>query len=125
MLKGVRRVIDLGIAPGGWSQVVRRKHPDAVVVGIDLLPVDPIEGVTILQMDFIDDRAPALPTEAPRGAPELVLSERTAHPDGHHQPQSLRKMKLVGAGTSLNDQIAHTRRACVTQRREEGAQRDT
>src|SRR3546814_3434131 len=38
MLKGVRRVIDLGIAPGGWSQVVRRKHPDAVVVGIDLLP---------------------------------------------------------------------------------------
>src|SRR3546814_8561694 len=40
MLKGVRRVIDLGIAPGGWSQVVRRKHPDAVVVGIDLLPVD-------------------------------------------------------------------------------------
>src|SRR3546814_16031957 len=63
MLKGVRRVIDLGIAPGGWSQVVRRKHPDAVVVGIDLLPVDPIEGVTILQMDFMDDRAPALLTE--------------------------------------------------------------
>src|SRR3546814_12123404 len=79
MLKGVRRVIDLGIAPGGWSQVVRRKHPDAVVVGIDLLPVDPIEGVTILQMDFMDDRAPALLTEALGGAPDLVLSDMAAN----------------------------------------------
>src|SRR5690349_11834049 len=42
LLKGVRSVVDLGIAPGGWSQVVRRKHPQAAVVGIDLLPTDPI-----------------------------------------------------------------------------------
>src|SRR3982750_1532264 len=50
LLKGVKAVIDLGIAPGGWSQVVRRKTPQASVVGIDLLPTDPIDGVTILQM---------------------------------------------------------------------------
>src|ERR1700761_6725935 len=46
-LKGSKRVIDLGLAPGGWSQVVRRQVPRAAVVGIDLLPVDPIDGITI------------------------------------------------------------------------------
>src|SRR6185503_1744743 len=55
LLKGVKTVVDLGIAPGGWSQVVRRKAPQAVVVGIDLLTTDTIDGVTILQMDFMDD----------------------------------------------------------------------
>src|SRR5690242_2234953 len=43
-LKGSKRVVDLGLAPGGWTQVIRRKLPKAAVVGIDLLPVDPIEG---------------------------------------------------------------------------------
>jgi 23S rRNA (uridine2552-2'-O)-methyltransferase len=42
----VKAVVDLGIAPGGWTQVVRRKSPSAAIVGIDLLPTDPIEGVT-------------------------------------------------------------------------------
>ena len=51
----MKAVIDLGIAPGGWSQVVRRKTPQASIIGIDLLPTDPIEGVTILQMDFMDN----------------------------------------------------------------------
>src|SRR5215203_4674926 len=58
LLRGVKAVVDLGIAPGGWSQVVRRKIPQASVVGIDLLPTDPIEGVAILQMDFMDEAAP-------------------------------------------------------------------
>ena len=56
-------MVDLGLAPGGWSQVVRRRLPNAAVAGIDLLPVDPIEGVSILQMDFMADEAPARLTE--------------------------------------------------------------
>ena len=64
VLKGVHRVIDLGIAPGGWSQVVRKLRPKASVVGIDLLETDPIEGVTLLQMDFMSDDAPAKLAEA-------------------------------------------------------------
>src|SRR5690348_23493 len=59
LLKGVKSVVDLGIAPGGWSQVVRRRAPQAKVVGIDLLPTEAIDGVTILQTDFMDDDAPA------------------------------------------------------------------
>jgi 23S rRNA (uridine2552-2'-O)-methyltransferase len=57
-LKGARAIVDLGIAPGGWAQVVRKRCPKARVVGIDLLPVDPIDGVEIAQMDFMADEAP-------------------------------------------------------------------
>jgi 23S rRNA (uridine2552-2'-O)-methyltransferase len=95
MLKGAKRVVDLGIAPGGWSQVVRRKIPKAAVVGIDLLPVDPIEGVTIFQMDFMDDDAPERLVEALGGAPDLVLSDMAANTVGHAQTDALRTMGLV------------------------------
>lgn len=95
MLKGAKRVVDLGIAPGGWSQVVRRKLPKAAVVGIDLLPVDPIDGVTIFQMDFMDDAAPDQLMEALGGAPDLVMSDMAANTVGHAQTDALRTMGLV------------------------------
>ncbi|HET9356017.1 MAG TPA: RlmE family RNA methyltransferase [Sphingomicrobium sp.] len=98
LLKGVARVIDLGIAPGGWSQVVRRKSPKAFVAGIDLLATDPIDGVAILQMDFMDDDAPERLREA-LGADtaDLVLSDMAANTVGHPQTDHLRTMALVEA----------------------------
>src|SRR2546423_12697046 len=75
LLKGVKTVVDLGIAPGGWSQVVRRKAGGAKVVGIDLLPTDPIDDVTILHMDFMDEEAPEKPKEALAGPPDIVLPD--------------------------------------------------
>ena len=98
LLKGVKTVVDLGIAPGGWSQVVRRKVPQAAVVGIDLLPTDPIEGVTILQLDFMADEAPAKLQEALGGPADLVLSDMAANTVGHPQTDHLRTMALVEAG---------------------------
>lgn len=95
MLKGAKRIVDLGIAPGGWSQVVRRKLPKAAVVGIDLLPVDPIDGVTIFQMDFMDDAAPDRLMEALGGAPDLIMSDMAANTVGHAQTDALRTMGLV------------------------------
>ena len=95
LLKGARRVVDLGIAPGGWSQVVRQKMPMAKVVGIDLLPTDPIEVVTIFQMDFMDDAAPGALTGALDGAPDLVLSDMAANTVGHKQTDHLRTLGLV------------------------------
>jgi 23S rRNA (uridine2552-2'-O)-methyltransferase len=94
-LKGARRVVDLGIAPGGWAQVVRRRVPNAGVVGIDLLPVDPLDGVQIFEMDFMDDAAPAALIEALGGAPDLVLSDMAANTVGHPQTDALRTMALV------------------------------
>ena len=98
LLKGVKAVVDLGIAPGGWSQVVRRRSSQAKVVGIDLLPTDPIEGVTILQMDFMDEAAPdRLKSEL--GSPaDLVMSDMAANTVGHQQTDHLRTMALVEAG---------------------------
>jgi 23S rRNA (uridine2552-2'-O)-methyltransferase len=99
LLKGVKGVVDLGIAPGGWSQVVRRRVPAAKVAGIDLLPTDPIDGVTILQMDFMDEDAPEKLREA-LGLPEadLVMSDMAANTVGHPQTDHLRTMGLVEAG---------------------------
>jgi 23S rRNA (uridine2552-2'-O)-methyltransferase len=94
-LRGSKRIIDLGIAPGGWTQVVRKRLPNAAVVGIDLLPVDPIEGATIFQMDFMDDAAPGLLLEALGGAPDLVVSDMAANTVGHPQTDALRTMALV------------------------------
>jgi len=98
LLRGVNAVVDLGIAPGGWSQVVRRKTPKASVVGIDILPTDPIEGVTILQMDFMDETAPDKLREALGGPADLVLSDMAANTVGHQQTDHLRTMALVEAG---------------------------
>ena len=97
-LKGVSRVVDLGIAPGGWSQVVRKKAPKAAVVGIDLLPTDPLDGVTIFEMDFMDDEAPNRLKEALGGPADLVLSDMAANTVGHPQTDHLRTMALVEAG---------------------------
>ena len=96
-LKGAKRIVDLGIAPGGWTQVARQRLPQAVIVGIDLLPTDPIEGATILLMDFMDDEAPDRLKEALGGPADLVLSDMAANTVGHPQTDHLRTMGLVEA----------------------------
>jgi 23S rRNA (uridine2552-2'-O)-methyltransferase len=105
LLKGVKNVVDLGIAPGGWSQVVRRKAPAASIVGIDLLPTDPIEGVAILQMDFMDEAAPDRLKDALGGSADLVLSDMAANTVGHQQTDHLRTMGLVEAGLEFAREI--------------------
>jgi 23S rRNA (uridine2552-2'-O)-methyltransferase len=97
-LRGARAIVDLGIAPGGWAQVVRKQCPKAAVAGIDLLEVDPIPGVEILQMDFMADEAPAKLQEALGGQEvDLVLSDMAANTVGHQQTDHLRTMGLVEA----------------------------
>jgi 23S rRNA (uridine2552-2'-O)-methyltransferase len=96
-VKGSRAVVDLGVAPGGWAQVVRKLCPKAKVVGIDLLPTDPIPGVTLFQMDFMDDKAPVLLAEALGDAPDLVISDMAANTVGHAATDHLRTMGLVEA----------------------------
>lgn len=101
LLKGVRAVVDLGAAPGGWCQVVRARAPRAVVVGIDLLPFDPLAGVTLLQMDFMAEAAPTALREALGQAPDLILSDMAANTVGHKQTDHLRTMALVEAAADF------------------------
>jgi 23S rRNA (uridine2552-2'-O)-methyltransferase len=105
LLKGAKAVVDLGIAPGGWSQVVRRRVPQGSVVGIDLLPTDPIDGVTILQMDFMDEAAPDRLKEALGSEADLVLSDMAANTVGHQQTDHLRTMALVEAGLQFATEV--------------------
>ena len=95
LLKRARAVVDLGIAPGGWAQLVRERAPQASIVGIDLLPTEPIDGVTIFEGDFLDDDAPGRISEALGGPPDLVLSDMAANTTGHKQTDHLRTMGLV------------------------------
>jgi 23S rRNA (uridine2552-2'-O)-methyltransferase len=104
-LKGVERVVDLGIAPGGWTQVVRQRLPKAVVVGIDLLPTDPIDGAVILHMDFLAEDAPDRLREALGGQADLVLSDMAANTVGHPQTDHLRTMALVEAGLEFAGEV--------------------
>lgn len=104
-LRGVKSVVDLGIAPGGWAQVVRKRCPKAKVVGIDLLPVDPIDGVAIAQMDFTTDEALDWLLESLGGPADLVLSDMAANTVGHPQTDHLRTMALVETAVDFACQV--------------------
>jgi 23S rRNA (uridine2552-2'-O)-methyltransferase len=98
ILSGAKRIIDLGAAPGGWSQIAAKvtnsTSENIRVVAIDFLEMDPIPGVHFLQMDFLDDAAPGLLMEALGGTPELVMSDMAAPTTGHHRTDHLRTMHL-------------------------------
>jgi 23S rRNA (uridine2552-2'-O)-methyltransferase len=95
-----QRVVDLGAAPGGWSQIavpiVGSTNEKPLVVGIDYLDMDPIDGVILLKKDFNDDDAPAALIEALGGhKPDVVLSDMAAPTTGHRATDHLRIMQLV------------------------------
>jgi 23S rRNA (uridine2552-2'-O)-methyltransferase len=104
-LKGAERVVDLGVAPGGWTQVVRKRVPRAAVVGIDLLPTDPIDGAELLELDFLAEEAPGRLREALGGPADLVLSDMAANTVGHPQTDHLRTMALVEAGLEFAGEV--------------------
>ncbi len=99
-LKKGRRVIDLGAAPGGWTQVCVERTgstPEEItVVGIDYLQMMEVPGATILMKDFLDDDAPDALMEALGGhLPDVVLSDMAAPTTGHRRTDHLRTMHLV------------------------------
>ncbi len=95
-----QRIVDLGIAPGGWSQVaapiVGSTQENPLIVGIDYLDVDPIDGVIIHKKDFNDAEAPQALIDALGGhQADVVLSDMAAPTTGHRATDHLRIMQLV------------------------------
>ena len=97
LLKPKARVIDLGAAPGGWTQVSVERTKGGVVIGIDLTPVDPIAGATVLAKDFYDEDAPELLTKLLDGPADVVLSDMAAAATGETQVDHIRIMGLAEA----------------------------
>lgn len=97
-LRPAMRVVDLGAAPGGWSQVAASASgAKGRLVAIDLLPVAPIEGAQILQMDFLADEAPGAIKKLLAGRADLVLSDLAPSTTGHSRTDHLRIMALAEA----------------------------
>jgi 23S rRNA (uridine2552-2'-O)-methyltransferase len=104
ILKRGQRLIDLGAAPGGWCQVAAEriglKAGHGRIVGIDLLPVDPVPGVELLQMDFMDDAAPQRLRELLGGQADGVMSDMAANTTGHKKTDHL---KIIGLAEAALD----------------------
>jgi 23S rRNA (uridine2552-2'-O)-methyltransferase len=100
VLKPGARVVDLGLAPGGWTQVaIERGVRD--IAGVDLLPVDPLPPAHILQMDFTDPDCGLRLIELLGGAPDVVLSDMAPNTVGHRQTDHLRIMGLIEAAAEF------------------------
>jgi 23S rRNA (uridine2552-2'-O)-methyltransferase len=100
LLRPGMRVVDLGAAPGGWSQVAAAAtgstDANPLIVAIDYLDMDPIPGVAFLKKDFTDDDAPAALLERLGGRkPDIVMSDMAAPTTGHRPTDHLRIVALV------------------------------
>jgi len=109
LLKPGMTVIDLGAAPGGWSQVAARLVGAASykgrVIAIDLLEMPDIAGVTFAQFDFLAEDAPARLTAMLDGGADVVLSDMAANTTGHRKTDQLRMIGLVEAAAAFAGEI--------------------
>jgi len=98
ILKPGASVVDLGAAPGSWSQVAaKRVGEEGRVVAIDLLKMDPVPGVEFLQLDFLDPLAPQKLEMLLGGPADVVLSDMAPNATGHRATDHLKIMALVAA----------------------------
>jgi len=109
-LKKGKRVLDLGAAPGGWTQVVVEKvgatdEDETQVVGLDISEMEPLPGAKIIHMDFMDMDAPERIKEALGGPVDVVLSDMASPATGHPPTDHLRIMGLVEAALEFAYEI--------------------
>jgi 23S rRNA (uridine2552-2'-O)-methyltransferase len=105
LLKPGGRIVDLGAAPGGWSQIaadrVRRPAGKGRVVAIDLLDMDPLAGVDFEKLDFMEERAPERLKELLGGGADFVMSDMAANATGHKKTDHLKIMGLAEAAAEF------------------------
>ena len=106
LLKPGQRIVDLGAAPGGWSQVAAKIVGDSGrIVGIDLLEIEPMTGVEFITLDFLDPKAPEILTDLLGGPADLVLSDMAANTTGHKQTDHLRIIGLAETAAEFAREI--------------------
>lgn len=109
LLRPGARVVDLGAAPGGWSQVAANRvgvgEGRGRVIAIDLLDMPPIPGVDVFKLDFLDPEAPGRLKAMLGGEADLVLSDMAANATGHRQTDHLRIMGLAEAAAAFAREV--------------------
>lgn len=101
-LKSGARVLDLGAAPGGWSQIAQQRvGAKGHVVAADILAMEPLGGVTFLLVDLLADETPALLRAALGGPADVVLTDMAAPTTGHRQTDHLRTSALLEAALDV------------------------
>ena len=106
LLKPGARVVDLGAAPGGWSEIAaRRVGQGGSVVALDILELKPIAGVEFLKLDFLNAAAPERLKALLGGKADLVLSDMAANTTGHRQTDHLRIMALAEAAAHFAREV--------------------
>ena len=109
LLKPGQVVVDLGAAPGGWSQVAARKvgslEGKGKVVAIDLLDMPEIPGVAFTQLDFMNDKAPEILREMIGGGADVVMSDMAANTTGHRKTDQLRIVGLVETAAAFAAEV--------------------
>jgi 23S rRNA (uridine2552-2'-O)-methyltransferase len=109
LLKPGMRIVDLGCAPGGWCQVAasrtRSTESEPHIIGIDLLPVDPVPGVTLFEMDFMEPEADERLRDALGGLADGVLSDMAANTTGHKKTDHLRIIGLAEAAIAFAEEV--------------------
>lgn len=121
LLRRGMKVVDLGAAPGGWSQVATQKG--CRVVALDLLDMDPLPGVDFIQMDFMDDNAPSRLKERIGGPVDLVLSDMAPNTTGHKSTDHIRIMAVVEAAYEFAHEVLTPGGAFVAKVFQGGAER--
>lgn len=108
-LKRGQRVVDLGAAPGGWSQIAAERIGTVdgygKVVAIDLLEMEPMPGVDAFVLDFLDDAAPEILKARMGGQADVVLSDMAANTTGHRKTDHLRIVNLVEAAALFASEV--------------------
>ncbi len=100
LIKRGADVVDLGAAPGSWAQVAVKRGAGKIV-GIDLLPIEPMAGASFLQMDFLADEAAGTLLAIVGGPPDLVLSDMAANTTGHAKTDQIRTGALAEAAAEF------------------------
>ena len=123
-----KRIVDLGAAPGGWTQVaVERVQPEKTggqVVGLDILEMEPLVGAITMQADFLDEAAPDRLKAAMGGPADVVLSDMAAPTTGHQQTDHLRIMALAEAAYDFAEEVLAPGGTFVCKLFQGGAERD-
>jgi 23S rRNA (uridine2552-2'-O)-methyltransferase len=105
-LKPGGRVLDLGAAPGGWSQIARQRvGAKGYVVAVDIAALEPIAGVTVLRADLLDSATPGLLRAALDGPADVVLTDMAAPTTGHRETDHLRTSALLEAALDMAEDV--------------------